>query len=86
MNPAAAQRVPPNSPTKAILLPQPSGKYHGRGGCIGQADAGMQRGYQRVLRVYNATCTAAYESEVIRAYQQAHLFETSSLTPDKFKH
>lgn len=33
---------------------------------------------RRVLRVYNATCTAAYESEVIRAYQQAQLFETSS--------
>jgi Transglycosylase SLT domain len=41
---------------------------------------------RRVLRVYNATCTAAYESEVIRAYQQAQLFETSSLTPDKFNH
>jgi soluble lytic murein transglycosylase-like protein len=26
---------------------------------------------RRVLRVYNATCTAAYESEVIRAYKQA---------------
>ena len=39
---------------------------------------------RRVLRVYNATCTAAYESEVIRAYQQAQLFETSSLPPDKF--
>jgi Transglycosylase SLT domain len=33
---------------------------------------------RRVLRVYNATCTAAYESEVIRAYQQAQLCDASS--------
>ena len=34
---------------------------------------------RRVLRVYNATCTAAYEREVIRAYKQAQLIETSAL-------
>ena len=34
---------------------------------------------RRVLRVYNSTCTAAYEREVIRAYNQAQLIETSSL-------
>jgi soluble lytic murein transglycosylase-like protein len=34
---------------------------------------------RRVLHVYNATCTAAYEREVIRAYRQAQSFETSSL-------
>lgn len=34
---------------------------------------------RRVLRVYNATCTAAYEREVIRAYNQAQLIQTSSL-------
>jgi hypothetical protein len=26
---------------------------------------------RRVLRKYNATCTAAYEREVLRAYEQA---------------
>ena len=35
---------------------------------------------RRVLRVYNATCTAAYEREVIRAYNQARRIETSSLS------
>ena len=34
---------------------------------------------RKVLHVYNATCTAAYEREVIRAYNQASLIETSSL-------
>jgi len=34
---------------------------------------------KRVLRVYNATCTAAYEREVFRAYKQAQLIQTSSL-------
>ena len=34
---------------------------------------------RRVLHVYNAACTAAYEREVIRAYRQASLIETSSL-------
>ena len=34
---------------------------------------------RRVLRVYNSTCTAAYEREVIRAYNQASLIKTSSL-------
>lgn len=32
---------------------------------------------KRVLRVYNASCTAAYEREVIRAYNQALLLQTS---------
>jgi soluble lytic murein transglycosylase-like protein len=32
---------------------------------------------KKVLRVYNATCTTAYEREVIRAYKQAQLLETS---------
>jgi len=39
---------------------------------------------RRVLRVYNATCTAAYEREIIRAYKQAQSFDTSSLPSDKF--
>ena len=30
---------------------------------------------RRVLHVYNATCTAAYEREVIRAYKQAQLMK-----------
>lgn len=33
----------------------------------------------RVLHVYNSTCTAAYEREVLRAYNQAQSFETSAL-------
>jgi hypothetical protein len=37
---------------------------------------------RRVLRTYNATSTAAYEREVIRAYNQAQRFETSSLASD----
>jgi soluble lytic murein transglycosylase-like protein len=40
---------------------------------------------RRVLRKYNASCTAAYEREVIRAYNQAQQFETSSLPSNKFK-
>ena len=40
---------------------------------------------RKVLRKYNSTCTAAYEREVIRAYKQAQLFETSSLVPGKPK-
>ena len=39
---------------------------------------------RKVLHVYNATCTAAYEREVIRAYNQAQSFATSSLPSDKF--
>jgi len=35
------------------------------------------------LRTYNATCTAAYEREVFRAYNQAQQFETSSLVDGK---
>ena len=38
---------------------------------------------RKVLRTYNASCTAAYEREVIRAYNQAQSFETSSLVADK---
>jgi soluble lytic murein transglycosylase-like protein len=38
---------------------------------------------RRVLRTYNASCTAAYEREVIRAYNQAQRFETSSLVAGK---
>ncbi len=34
---------------------------------------------RRVLRTYNATCTAAYEREVIRAYNQAQQVELSAL-------
>lgn len=40
---------------------------------------------RKVLHKYNASCTAAYEREVIRAYKQAQLFDTSSLPPDKFR-
>jgi soluble lytic murein transglycosylase-like protein len=38
---------------------------------------------RRVLRTYNATCTAAYEREVIRAYNQAQHFELSALQSGK---
>jgi soluble lytic murein transglycosylase-like protein len=38
---------------------------------------------RRVLRTYNASCTAAYEREVIRAYNQAQHFEVSTLLSDK---
>jgi soluble lytic murein transglycosylase-like protein len=41
---------------------------------------------RRVLHVYNATCTEAYEREVIRAYNQAQLFATSFLPPNQFNH
>jgi soluble lytic murein transglycosylase-like protein len=34
---------------------------------------------RRVLHEYNATCTVAYEREVLRAYKQAQSFETSAL-------
>jgi soluble lytic murein transglycosylase-like protein len=37
---------------------------------------------KKVLHVYNASCTADYEREVIRAYRQAQLLETS-LPSDK---
>ncbi len=40
---------------------------------------------RKVLHKYNATCTAAYEREVIKAYNQAQMFATSSLPPDKFR-
>jgi soluble lytic murein transglycosylase-like protein len=38
---------------------------------------------RKVLHKYNATCTAAYEREVIKAYNQAQSFATSSLPPNK---
>jgi soluble lytic murein transglycosylase-like protein len=37
-----------------------------------------------VLHVYNASCTAAYEREVLRAYHQAQLMETCSLPSDQY--
>ena len=40
---------------------------------------------RKVLRKYNSTCTAAYEREVIRAYNQAQFFEISSLPSRKPK-
>ena len=40
---------------------------------------------RRVLRKYNASCTSAYEREVIRAYNQAKQFEMVSLPPQKSK-
>lgn len=40
---------------------------------------------RKVLHVYNATCTADYEREVIRAYKQAQQFEMVSLPPQKSK-
>jgi soluble lytic murein transglycosylase-like protein len=36
---------------------------------------------RRVLRKYNASCTAAYEREVIRAYSQARQFDMVTLAP-----
>ena len=41
---------------------------------------------RKVLRTYNSTCTAAYEREVIRAYNQAQLSELSALPSGKPKH
>ena len=38
---------------------------------------------RRVLRTYNAASSAAYEREVMRAYNQAQRFETSSLVTNK---
>jgi soluble lytic murein transglycosylase-like protein len=37
----------------------------------------------RVLHVYNASCTAAYEREVLRAYRQARQFDLSALSSEK---
>jgi soluble lytic murein transglycosylase-like protein len=45
-----------------------------------------QGNIRRALRVYNASCTAAYEREVIRAYNQAQLSDTSSLPSDKHQY
>ena len=38
---------------------------------------------RKVLRRYNASCTPAYEREVIRAYHQAQLSQTASLMAGK---
>jgi hypothetical protein len=38
-----------------------------------------------VLHKYNATCTPAYEREVIKAYNQAKQSEMVSLPPQKSK-
>jgi soluble lytic murein transglycosylase-like protein len=40
---------------------------------------------RKVLRKYNASCTAAYEREVMRAYNQAQRFDTSSLVANTSK-
>ena len=40
---------------------------------------------KKVLHVYNATCTADYEREIIRAYKQAQQIEMVSLPPQKSK-
>ncbi len=53
----------------AAVLARLLGKYHGD--------------IRRVLHVYNATCTPAYEREVLRAYKQAQPIETSSLLSDQ---
>ena len=50
----------------AAVLAHLMDKYHGN--------------IHRVLHVYNATCTRAYEREVLRAYKQARSFETFSLS------
>jgi soluble lytic murein transglycosylase-like protein len=41
---------------------------------------------RRVLHVYNATCTAAYEREVLRAYNQARSGGTSALASNRLNH
>ena len=71
---AKAYGVDPHNPRENIMggaavIARLMRKYHGD--------------IRRVLRVYNATCTAAYEREVIRAYKQARLIETSSLPSDR---
>ena len=38
---------------------------------------------RRVLHTYNASCTVAYEREVIRAYNQAQHFQVSALSSGK---
>ena len=55
----------------AAVLARLMEKYHGN--------------LHKVLRVYNSTCTAAYEREVMRAYHQAQLMETSSLPSPKHR-
>jgi soluble lytic murein transglycosylase-like protein len=54
----------------AAVLAHLMEKYHGN--------------IKKVLHVYNATCTAGYEREVIRAYNQAQLLE-SSLPSEKYQ-
>jgi soluble lytic murein transglycosylase-like protein len=39
----------------------------------------------KVLHVYNATCTPAYEREVLRAYKQAAFFQSASLLSAKHR-
>ena len=41
---------------------------------------------RRVLHTYNASCTVAYEREVIRAYNQAQHFQVSALSSDRPNH
>jgi soluble lytic murein transglycosylase-like protein len=55
----------------AAVLAHLMEKYHGN--------------IHKVLHTYNATCTAAYEREVIRAYNQAQSFELTSLLSRKHK-
>jgi soluble lytic murein transglycosylase-like protein len=67
--------VDPHNPRENIMggaavLARLMRKYHGD--------------IRRVLRVYNATCTEAYEREVIRAYKQAQAIEISSLPSNKY--
>lgn len=50
----------------AAVLAHLMDKYHGN--------------IKRVLHVYNATCTRAYEREVLRAYHQARSLATSSMS------
>jgi soluble lytic murein transglycosylase-like protein len=66
--------VDPRNPRENIMggaavLARLMQKYHGN--------------IRKVLQVYNASCTAAYEREVFRAYKQAQLYDTSSLPSDK---
>lgn len=68
--------VDPHNPRENIMggaavLANLMEKYHGN--------------IKKVLRVYNSTCTAAYEREVLRAYHQAQLMETSSLPSPRYR-
>jgi len=66
--------VDPHNPRENIMggaavLASLMEKYHGN--------------IKRVLRVYNASCTTAYEREVIRAYEQAELMASFSVPSNK---